>query len=134
MSHAYLNGWPIVVFCSLVAVESVAAIQHKLFIEFESSADGGDGECDSIKEQYWKLIQWFYGMVNIVFVNSIVNSNNFHIPHPNSFVKEISERKVIFFFHSMEMCMCVFGFNENPFMQDVIAPLAIMLLARVTNQ
>lgn len=86
---AYINWWSIV-FCSLIAVELATAFQYELFIESESNVG-----CHSIKDQYWKLIQWFYGVVNIVFVNSIVdtNTNNFHFNQLDIFPKGISERK-----------------------------------------
>lgn len=86
---AYFSWW-LIVFCSLVAVQLAAAFQYELFIESETN-----GGCDSIKGQYWQLIQWFYGVVNIVFVNLIVdtNSRNFHFQQLDTFAKEISERK-----------------------------------------
>lgn len=88
---AYFKWWSIV-FCSLVAVELATAFQYDLFIESESETNVG---CHSIKDQYWKLIQWFYGVVNIVFVNSIVdtNSKNVHFQQLDTFAKGISERK-----------------------------------------
>lgn len=88
---AYFKWWSIV-FCSLVAVELATAFQYELFIESESEWNGG---CHSIKDQYWKLIQWFYGVVNIVFVNLIVdtNSKNVHFQQLDIFAKGISESK-----------------------------------------
>lgn len=120
---AYFSWWSIV-FCSLVAVELATAFRYELFIESEFESNGGGG-CHSIKDQYWKLIQWFYGVVNIVFVNLIVdtNSKNFHFQQLDVFAKGISERK------------CSMSTNNNDkkflkllsFLQDVIAPFDLIL-------
>lgn len=35
----------------------------------------GSNECKIVNEQYWNLIQWFYGQLNIIHVNLIVKSS-----------------------------------------------------------
>lgn len=105
---AYFN-WLALVFCSLVAVELATAFQYESFIESELETNGG---CHSIKDQYWKLIQWFYGVVNIVFVNLIVdtNSKHFHFQQLDTFSKGISERKHT---NALDIVQCPIKYNNT---------------------